>query len=719
MTKHLTGGFTMPGEAGYDELTLKLAKQWGADVIRDSDGTKLSPELLNSGYDIYSTICIIRGHNDWANAHPDQLQQTFLISDAVMASGDKVVIELMKMYYSEQFRLDDSQASIDYWQVFDRTTGRELKRDEWSYRDGKVIIPSPIKWHRYTVNFLVYRIWEEISMYNHVTNNWDKEHLMPVDPFHHETAEYLKKWLTDWCKDHPETTFVRFTSMFYNFVWIWGSDARNRNRFTDWASYDFTVSKSALQKFKQTYGYRITSEDFINKGHLHSTHVPADSTKRDWMTFINTFVVSFGKELIDIVHAFGKKALLFYDDSWVGTEPYKDSFKTMGLDGIIKCVFSAFEVRLCSGVKTDIHEIRLHPYLFPTGVDGSPSFLPGGTPEKEARTYWMNVRRGLLRAPIDRIGLGGYLHLVESKPEFVSYITHLSDEFRRIRLLHAKGSPMVYRSKVAVLHFWGKLRSWTLSGHFHETYMHELIHVNECLAGLPFDVDFIDFDDIRNGAASNYSCIINAGQAGTAWSGGDEWKDSTVIEKLTEFVHNGGTFIGIREPSAVDGLDTAFSMAHVLGVDADTVSQFCHGHLSYTADTALAGELIPAGCEIEQKTEVFLTDGSTKVLQESNSTPTVTVHQFHKGYGVYLSSFSRSAENARLLQNLILYTCGEKTVQTYMADKPCIDTAYFPDAKTLVLANSSSKDTETSVKLEHGVNTYTVPAHETVFIDNI
>ena len=54
------GGFTLPGEAGYEKLTLELAKKWGADVIRDSDGTELSPEITEAGYGIYSTICIIR-----------------------------------------------------------------------------------------------------------------------------------------------------------------------------------------------------------------------------------------------------------------------------------------------------------------------------------------------------------------------------------------------------------------------------------------------------------------------------------------------------------------------------------------------------------------------------------------------------------------------------------------------------------------------------------
>ena len=43
------GSFTLPGEAGYEELTLKLAERWGADVIRDSDGTELSEETTMSG----------------------------------------------------------------------------------------------------------------------------------------------------------------------------------------------------------------------------------------------------------------------------------------------------------------------------------------------------------------------------------------------------------------------------------------------------------------------------------------------------------------------------------------------------------------------------------------------------------------------------------------------------------------------------------------------
>jgi len=84
MSKRM-GGFTLPGESGYEELTLKLAKKWGADVIRDSDGTVLSDDIIHAGYGIYSTICVIRDHNEWAKKNLDKLQQTFLCTNPMVA----------------------------------------------------------------------------------------------------------------------------------------------------------------------------------------------------------------------------------------------------------------------------------------------------------------------------------------------------------------------------------------------------------------------------------------------------------------------------------------------------------------------------------------------------------------------------------------------------------------------------------------------------------
>ena len=531
MSENRKGSFTLPGESGYEKLTLELAEKWGADVIRDSDGTELSDEILDAGYGIYSTICMIREHNEWAKKNHNKLQQCFLMTSPAVAAEGKLTIELMKDFFEEQFSVNDSDRAFRYWQVYDRTTDTLLAADKWSYdkEKGCVTIEEPAAWHSYTVSFMAYRIWEEISMYNHTTNNWDKEHLMQIDPIYPQTQEFLLEWMKEWCETHPATTVVRFTSMFYNFVWIWGSDVRNRNLFTDWGSYDFTVSEKALDDFAAKYGYELTAEDFINQGKLHVTHMPGSRKKADWMEFINDFVISFGRKLIDMVHEYGKKAYVFYDDSWVGIEPYNGRFEEFGFDGLIKCVFSGFEARLCAGVKVDTHELRLHPYLFPVGLGGAPTFMDGGDPTLEAKKYWNSVRRALLREPVQRIGLGGYLHLVEDYPDFCDYIEQVADEFRTIGEFHKEGRPYSIRTKVAVLHYWGKLRSWTLSGHFHETYMNDLIHINEALSGLPVDVSFISFEDVLNGALENVDVVINAGFAGSAWSGGGGWEKAGVV----------------------------------------------------------------------------------------------------------------------------------------------------------------------------------------------
>lgn len=701
------GCFTLPGEAGYEKLTLEMAEKWGADVIRDSDGTVLSDEILEAGYGIYSTICIIRDHNEWARQNQDKLQQCFLMTAPRTAAEGPLSIRLMDGFFEEQFRVNDGENARSYWQVYDRTTDEELASEGWSYdaENGCVTIASPVPFHTYTVSFMAYRIWEEISMYNHTTNNWDKEHLMQIDPMYPETREYLLGWMKNWCETHPATTVVRFTSMFYNFVWIWGSDENCRNLFTDWGSYDFTVSERALDEFEKKYGYRMTAEDFINQGKLHVTHMPGNKRKADWMEFINDFVISFGRQLVDMVHSYGKKAYVFYDDSWVGIEPYNGRFQEFGFDGLIKCVFSGYEARLCAGVKVDTHELRLHPYLFPVGLGGAPTFMEGGDPTLEAKKYWNSVRRALLREPVQRIGLGGYLHLVQDFPDFCDYIEQVADEFRTILGFHGEGAPYSIRTKVAVLHYWGKLRSWTLSGHFHETYMNDLIHINEALSGLPVDVRFISFEDVKNGALADVDVVINAGFAGSAWSGGDAWKDAEVLEKLTRFVYEGGTFIGVNEPSAVEGYDSFFRMANVLGVDEDTGAKLCHGKWSF--EVQQDEKLMPEGSFVKKtgdyrKGVPYLTDGKAKVLAADGTVPTLTVNRFGKGYGIYLASFEKTIENTRMLLNLIRMAGGELENDLYLTDNIYTECAYYPGSGQLVVINNSDQPQTTGVQTKNG-----------------
>jgi beta-D-galactosyl-(1->4)-L-rhamnose phosphorylase len=480
---------------------------------------------------------------------------------------------------------------------------------------------------------------------------------------------------------------VRFTSLFYNFVWIWGSNERNRNLFTDWASYDFTVCPEALDDFAKEYGYVLCAEDFVRGGRYFATHRVPDQKKRDWMEFIGKFVRRAGRDLIDTVHDAGKLAYVFYDDNWVGLEPYNGHFAEFGFDGLVKCVFSGYEARLCAGVPIETHEIRFHPYLFPVGLGGLPTFAPGGEPCRDALTYWINVRRALLREHIERCGLGGYLSLTDGFPMFLEAMDIILDEFRRISVLHDGGAPVSLTPRVAILHAWGKLRTWTLSGHFHETPDHVLIHVLESLSGLPFDVEFISFDDISDGVSDGIDVIINAGAAGDAWSGGICWRDTKVVDSLTKWVNGGGAYIGIGEPSALEGGFRFLRMAHVLGIDIDNGEYTCHGRWGYNVDE-LPG-LIPDGVNLLRKNNVMLTDGNARVLAESDGNIMLTINNFGKGTGLYCTGFIHTHAAPRLLQNLILFASKSSLHPEYTTDDALVEAAYYPDSGKLALINNS------------------------------
>ncbi len=701
-----TGGFTLPGEAGYEELTLQLAQKWGADVIRDSDGTKLSEKITTSGYEIYSTLCLIRSDNEWAKTHPDKVQQCCIMSQPVVAEGDVLTIDLLDGYFRQQFRINADDKPHDWWQVFDRTTGEEVATRDWSFDEstGTVQIRNTRKWHLYTVNFFCHRIWEEISMYNHVTNDWgDREHLMPIDPMHPDAQERILAYLETWLNEHPNTSVVRLTSMFYNFWWFWGEQSKRRFIVNDWGSYEFTVSPLAIRQFEEKCGYGMKSEDFVNAG-LYNTSYKVPSAKyRDWIDFINAFVADFGRQCVNVIHAHGKKAFVFYNDHWIGLEPWGERFKDIGFDGIIDGIFSGFETRKVAGTPhVEVRELRLHPYLFPTGVNGAPSFLKGGNPTLECRTYWIDIRRALLREPVDRIGFGGYLHLVCNHPDFIAYIEQLAGEFRMLRSLHGGDSPYTADLKVAILTAWGQLRAWGCCGHFNRgNYYNEVM---ESLSGLPVHVKFISFEDILNGGIpGDINVIVNAGTVDDAWSGGEYWANPRVIEAIAEFVNSGGGFIGVGEPSALRHGCQYFQLAHLLGVDREIGLTRAFNRFQF--DLAEPPHFLLDDLRTDpdfgaDAGNLFVVDGDTQVLAARGRSPMIAVKEFGRGRTVYLSGHRYTPDNVRLLHRTLFFAArAEEQFGNWLPSNVKTEAAYYPRHRKLVVVNNSPEPQATDVRL--------------------
>src|SRR5699024_1529320 len=94
--------------------------------------------------------------------------------------------------------------------------------------------------------------------------------------------------------------------------------------------------------------------------------------------------------------------------------------------------------------------------------------------------------------------------------------------------------------------------------------------VLEALSGAAVDVDFISFSDVRqNGVPEDVDVVLNVGDAGSAFSGGEHWLDPEVTASIRSWVHQGGGFVGIGEPSAIHHGGRYFQLANVLGVDKE------------------------------------------------------------------------------------------------------------------------------------------------------
>ena len=170
--EHSKGRVTIPTDVDVVPETLKLLKRWGADAIRDCDGTDYPEELKDVDAKVYSTYYTTRKDNAWAKANPDEVQQCYIMTGFHTAPGGPLSIPLMQGISGELMEVNTRDDIKRWWEVMDRTTGQPLDPAGWRYEDGKVVIETPVEFHDYTVSFLAYLIWDPVHMYNAVTNDW-------------------------------------------------------------------------------------------------------------------------------------------------------------------------------------------------------------------------------------------------------------------------------------------------------------------------------------------------------------------------------------------------------------------------------------------------------------------------------------------------------------------------------------------------------------------
>ena len=168
---------------------------------------------------------------------------------------------------------------------------------------------------------------------------------------------------------------------------------------------------------------------------------------------------------------------------------------------------------------------------------------------------------------------------------------------------------------------------------------------------------------------------------------------------MTKWVYEGGTFIGVDEPSAVEGYDSYFRMAPVLGVDKDIIDRVCHGQWSFEVDEKAAAEVMPQGSEVSERVKCHLTDGKAVVLAAK---------------GNNMSSFSVNNQNTKMLLNLILQAGGEAIDGNYLTDNADMECAYYPESRTLIVINNTDSVQETTINTEYGTEKIKLEAFDTL-----
>ena len=683
-----TGRVTIPTDLDVVPETLEILKKWGADAIRDCDGTDFPQQLKDADAKIYSTYYTTRKDNAWAKANPDEVQQCYIMTGFYTAPGDTVTIPLMKGISPELMQVNTNDDITRWWEVMDRSTGQPVPPEQWSYADGSVTVQA-VPFHEYTVSFLAYLIWDPVHMYNATTNGWTNfEHQITFDVRQPKTHKYSMERLRKFIAEHPYVNVIRYTTFFHQFTLIF--DELKREKFVDWYGYSASVSPYILNQFEQEVGYKFRPEYIIDQGYYNNQYRVPSREYRDFQAFQRREVAKLAKEMVDITHACGCEAMMFLGDHWIGTEPFMPEFKTIGLDAVVGSVGNGSTLRLISDIEgVKYAEGRFLPYFFPD------TFHEGGDPVKEAKENWVTARRAILRKPIDRIGYGGYLKLALQFPEFVDYVESVCNEFREL-YENIKGTTPYCVKRVAVLNCWGKMRAWGCHMVHHALYYkqnYSYSGVIEMLSGAPFDVKFISFEDIKNDPKllETVDVIINVGDADTAHTGGIWWEDPEISAAIRRFVWNGGGFIGVGEPSGHPYQGHILQLASVLGVEEEngfTLNYDKYNWEEHPNHFILqdADQTIDFG---EGKKNIYALEG-TEVLVQRNKEVQMAAHDFGKGRAVYISGVPYSFANSRTLYRAILWSAhSEEELHTWFSSNYNVEVhAYVKNGKYCVVNNT-------------------------------
>ena len=307
------------------------------------------------------------------------------------------------------------------------------------------------------------------------------------------------------------------------------------------------------------------------------------------------------------------------------------------------------------------------------------------------------------------MGFGGYLSLAAKFPKFVKRVGEICDEFRGIVETAGKAKPYCGLT-VAILNAWGSLRSWQSHMVAHELWYQQVYSyqgILEALSGLAVNVKFISFSDVlQEGIEKDIDVIVNAGDAYTAFSGGEYWANGKLVERMRSWVREGHGFIGVGEPTAYAKNGRYFQLADVMGVDKElgftlsedkyNIEMKAHFITEDAKGEIDCGEGMKNVYALEGAEVLDITFSDRFKRNVNVGEVKLAANAYGNGRGVYMAGLPYSPQNARLLYRAMFWAA-HKEGEMYKAfsSNPEIECSYYPETENYTVVNNSSYPQET------------------------
>lgn len=194
----------------------------------------------------------------------------------------------------------------------------------------------------------------------------------------------------------------------------------------------------------------------------------------------------------------------------------------------------------------------------------------------------------------------------------------------------------------------------------------------------------------KNGIDKDIDVILNGGDEGTAFSGGEYWNDAEIVTAIRKWVAEGHGFIGVGEPTAYRKGGKFFQLSDVLGVDEEKGLTLSEDKYNIQKKTHFITEDIQGEIDYgESKKNIYALSGaevldieiSPRFKRNVNvGEVKLATNEYGKGRGVYIAGLPYSAQNARLLLRALFWSAHkEGEMKKAYSTNVNVDCSYYPE----------------------------------------